>query len=101
MFAKLVNRFRGRRCEDCEHWAKLGTDVGSCRLCPDFQLSGDDVACRDFVFRRPPPPPPLSLPSYASLGLSLGLAALARYHDMLVAAGKPNDKGDKTCLTKE
>lgn len=75
MLAKLVNRFRGRRCKDCGHWVKLGTNVGSCQLCPDFQLSGEDVACRDFVFRRPPPPPPPSPPSYA--GLSFGLAALA------------------------
>lgn len=87
MLAKLVNRFRGRRCKDCGHWIKLGTGVGSCRLCPDIQLSGDDVACRDFVFRRPSPPPPLASPPAAGLGL--GLAALALELDKLKKVDGP------------
>lgn len=79
MFAKLVNRFRGRRCGDCEHWVKLGTDVGMCRLRSDSQVSGDDTACGNYGFRRPPPPPPPPSPSsFTGLGLGLGLAALAK-----------------------
>lgn len=87
MFAKLVNRFRGWRCEGCENWTKLGTGAGMCRLHPDIQVSDSDTACGDYEFRRPSPPPPLASPPAAGLGL--GLAALALELDKLKKVDGP------------